>query len=67
MIKRREIMRNGLRVGGLTVLAALAAALGVRRLRQEECRKMNPCGDCPLLSNCELPRARRANPEENHA
>jgi hypothetical protein len=58
-MNRREIMRMGLRGGGLSALALLASALGLRSLRNKDCRKASPCGACPLFAGCDLPKARQ--------
>ncbi|MEI8036926.1 MAG: hypothetical protein WCJ14_00925 [Verrucomicrobiota bacterium] len=59
MHHRRDILRSGLRCGGLLALGGVATALGWRSLGNP-CPRANPCGGCPQYSGCELPKARAA-------
>jgi len=56
MSQRRDILRGGLRCGGLLVLGGVASALGWRSLHGQ-CPRTNPCGGCPLFADCGLPKA----------
>ena len=57
MMPRRDIVRLGLRGAALLALTAVAATLG-RRGRHGTCVRTDPCGACPWLPGCELPKAR---------
>jgi hypothetical protein len=70
MHHRREFLRGCLRCGGLLALGGVAAALGGRTQRGE-CPRDNPCGGCPGLAGCGLPKAletkSRNTPSAPHA
>jgi len=59
MMHRREMLRACLRGGGLLALGGVASLLGWRSLHGK-CVKNNPCGACPLLTDCDLPKANEA-------
>ena len=56
MTQRRDILRICLRGGALLALGGMAATLGWRS-RHGSCARTNPCGGCPLLDGCALPKA----------
>ena len=56
MHHRRDILRGCLRWGGLLVLGGGASLLGWRGARGT-CPRGNPCGACPLFTDCRLPGA----------
>jgi len=56
MIKRREILRSCLRGGSLVLLGGIVSLLGLRGTRGN-CLRAHPCGNCPLFSGCDLPKA----------
>jgi len=58
MKKRRDILRNCLRGGALLALGGMATRLAWRS--HDSCTRANPCGGCPLLDGCALPKARDA-------
>jgi hypothetical protein len=55
MENRREVLRTGLRCGGVLALGGIATLLGWRSVRGD-CVKSSPCGACPLFSGCNLPK-----------
>lgn len=61
MIARREMLRRCLRWGGLAGLTAVATVLAARTARNG-CVKASPCGECPLFTGCDLPKARQSKP-----
>ncbi len=60
LIKRREALRTGLRLGGLGGLVALVAGI---RLRNGGCTNASPCQGCPAFVDCGLPKAERLGNE----
>ena len=56
MKNRRDILLNCLRGGALLALGGMASTLGWRSLHGTGTRT-NPCGACPLLDGCALPKA----------
>ena len=56
MTNRRNILLNGLRGGALLALGGIATRLGWHSLHGS-CPRTNPCGGCPLLDGCALPKA----------
>lgn len=66
MTPRREFFRTGLRYAGLSALGVL----GFRLSTKPGCRKpADPCCDCQLFSDCDLPKARQSKtqPDPKHA
>ncbi len=61
-MKRREVLRTGLRLGGLGGLVALAAGI---RLRNGGCENASPCQGCPAFVDCSLPKAEQVRGESN--
>ena len=59
MIARREMLRRCLRGGGLASLGGLVVWLGARSIRSG-CTRANPCGECPLFTDCGESKARDA-------
>ena len=59
MTNRRDILLNCLRGGALLALGGIASTLGWRSLHGS-CPRTNPCGACPLLDGCALPKAHDA-------
>lgn len=59
MINRRQAIRSTLRWTGLAALTGAAAFLAKRSLNQG-CTTTGPCGACPMLRDCDLPKARSA-------
>lgn len=53
---RREFFARYARWGGLAALGAVAARLAWNG--RGTCDRPDPCGACPLLSGCSLPKAR---------
>jgi len=63
MKNRRDILLNCLRGGALLALGGMATTLGWHSLH-DTCPRANPCGACPLLDGCALPKAQDAkNPD----
>lgn len=62
MNHRRDILRVGLRCGGLIALGGLAAWL-TQRNGHGACLPTHPCGTCPGWPTCDLPKAREAKCE----
>lgn len=61
-LRRREFLRSVARNGSLGILAAIAAFLTFRphpATPAPDCARPLPCGRCPLLADCGLPRAKR--------
>lgn len=56
MIDRREMLRHCLRGSAVASLLGIVGWLAARTLRGG-CAKAHPCGECPLLSGCDLPQA----------
>ncbi len=56
MPDRRKFFHDCLRYGGLLSIGGVASVLGWRSLHGD-CVRTNPCGACPLLSGCDLPKA----------
>ena len=56
MKNRRDFLMNCLRGGALLALAGLTAQLAKNSLHGT-CQRTNPCGVCPLLEGCGLPKA----------
>lgn len=67
LIKRRDALRTGLRLGGLGGLVVLAAGI---RMRNGSCDTGSPCEGCPAFVGCGLPKAKQvrqtAGTEVNH-
>jgi len=55
MKNRRDILLNCLRGGALLALGSMATRLAWRS--SNSCARTNPCGACPLLDGCALPKA----------
>jgi len=58
MKNRRDILLNCLRGGALLALGGMAVRLACRS--HDSCARANPCGACPLLDGCALPKAQDA-------
>ena len=61
MQTRREILLNCARGGALLALGAIAVRLGSRSF-DGTCVRGNPCGACPLVTGCKLPKAQETRP-----
>lgn len=59
MTHRRDILRGCLRGAALLALGGIAASLGWRG-RRGPCQRAAPCGGCPLVDGCDLPKALEA-------
>lgn len=57
LLSRRELIRRGLRYGGLGAIGGVAALLASR---SRDCATSGPCGGCPLFKDCALPKAESA-------
>ncbi len=53
---RREFLRDGVRYGLLSVLAAVAG-LNLRKSRAQGCLERPMCEACPAFEDCSLPKA----------